>query len=221
MLTYNRNTSETIPIPQSKAWNVTNPTCEDISYALLKPSPSSLLQSDAPSLEEPSLSLFLNYTFPDIDGSELHTLVNDGVYHVNDVAYPTLYAIQENATWIPPAWEQRNLMVIPDQYRGKTVRIILQGSNGLGAHPFHMHGHGFQVVASGPGSFDDAALAHVSSVDLRDTVVRDTVTALADGWLVIQYVFPVIYTTRAHILVLPLQYYRRQSGRLGITLSCW
>ena len=170
-------------------WNVTNPTCGDIGYSLLKPHLSSFHQPYSLSLEEPSLSLFLNYTFPLFTGSVVHTLVNGGVYQVNDTAYPTLYAIQQDPTWTPPPTEQRNLVIIPDQYRGKTVRIVLL-SNGAGAHPFHMHGHGFQVVAYGAGSFDDAALAQANSVDLRDVIVRDTVVVPADGWMVTQYVFP-------------------------------
>ena len=112
--------------------------------------------------------------------------MNGQAYHVNDAAYSTLYAIQENATWAPPTSEQRNLMIIPDEYEGKTVRIVLQCSNGPGTHPFHMHGHGFQVVASGAGPFDEAALARTNSVDLREVIIRDTVTVPADGWVVIQ-----------------------------------
>ena len=188
-MTYSRNPSEPIPIPQSETWNVTNPGCEDIDHSLLKPHPLSFLQPHPPSLEQPSLSLILNFSFPLVDGFVVHTVVNDRIYNVNDTAYPTLYAIQENATWIPPPPEQRNLMVIPDGYRGKTVRIVLQSSGGHGVHPFHMHGHGFQVVASASGLFDDAALALANSVDLRRVVVRDTVTVPSQGWVVIQYAF--------------------------------
>lgn len=203
MLTYNHNTSNSISIPQSETWNVTNPTCEDISNSLLKPNPLSA-QLDAPNLEEPSLSFFLNYTFPDNDGPEVLTLVNGQVYHVNDTAHPTLYAVQANATWVPPPSEQRNLMIIPDDYRGKTVRIILQSLNGRGAHPFHMHGHGFLVVATGVSSFDDAALTLANSVDLREVVVRDTVTVPDGGWVVIQYVLSATFvhgTARSHMVI--------------------
>ena len=80
-------------------------------------------------------------------------------------------------------------MVIPDRYRGKSVRIVLQSSGGHGVHPFHMHGHGFQVVASAAGPFDDAALSLVNSVDLHQVIVRDTVTVPSQGWVVIQSVF--------------------------------
>jgi len=189
VLTYGPNLGEP-PVPRSKTSNVTNPACEDIGHSLLKPHPSTSLQPHPPSLEQPSLSLILNYSFPIVEGFVVHTLVNDRVYKVNDTAHPTLYAIQENATWTPPASEQRNLMVIPDGYRGKTVRIVLQSSGGHGVHPFHMHGHGFLVVASAAGPFDDAALKLANSVDLRQVVSRDTVTVPSQGWVVIQYVLP-------------------------------
>ena len=188
-VTYSHNPSEPIPVPQSKTSNVTNPACEDIDNSLLKPHPSSFFQPHHPSLEQPSLSLILNYSFPIVNGAEVHTLVNDRIYNVSDTAYPTLYAIQENAAWTPPAPEQRNLMIIPDAYRGKTVRIVIQSSGGHGSHPFHMHGHGFQVVASGAGPFDNTALALANAVDLRSVVARDTVTVPSQGWVVTQYVF--------------------------------
>jgi len=194
-LTYSHNPNKPIPVPQSKTSNVTNPLCADIDHSLLKLHPSSFLQPHPPSLEEPSISLLLNYSFPIVDGYVVHTLVNGRLYHVNETAYPTLYAIQENPTWTPPASEQRNLMIVPDAYRGKTVRIVLQSSGGHGSHPFHMHGHGFQVVASGAGSFDDGALAIANSVNLRDVIARDTVTVPGDGWIVIQYVFLRYHTT--------------------------
>ncbi|KAF9644386.1 hypothetical protein BDM02DRAFT_3121983 [Thelephora ganbajun] len=200
VLTYNHNPSKTIPIPKSNTWNVTNPTCDDISYSLLRPHPSSFFQPDAPSTEEPSVSLFLNYTFPIADGPALHTLVNGQRYQVDDTAYPTLFAIQENAVWTPPTSEQRNLMIIPDEYRGKTVRIVLIAT-GLGSHPFHMHGHGFQVVAIGVGSFDDAALTQANSMDLHNAVVRDTVTIPAGGWVVIHVTAdnPGVWALHCHI----------------------
>lgn len=191
VLTYSHGPSNAIPTPHSKSWDVTNPACEGVSSSLLKPNPLSI-QPNAPSLEEPSLTFFLNFTFPIVNGPEVRTLVNGQLYRVNDTAYPTLYAVQENATWVPPASEQRNLMIIPDEHRGKAVRIILQGSSSRGAHPFHMHGHGFLVVDTGVGPFDDAALAHANSVDLREVVVRDTVIVPDGGWVVIQCVFIVM-----------------------------
>jgi FtsP/CotA-like multicopper oxidase with cupredoxin domain len=131
----------------------------------------------------------INYTFPDFVGTRLRTLVNGQLYTVNDTAEPTLYAIQQDPTWTPPSTEQRNLLTIPDQYNGENVRIVVSVVGGA-THPFHLHGHGFQVVASGLGSFNDTALAQVNSVNLRDVIVRDTVIVQGGGWIVIQYVFP-------------------------------
>lgn len=169
------------------------------------------------------MSLFLNVTFPVIDGPEIHTLVNNQIYQVNDTAYPTLYAFQENPTWTPPPEEQRNLMIIPDQYRGKVVRFILQTHGSEATHPFHMHGHGFQVVTSGVGLFDEAGSIQANSVDLRNVVVRDTIVVPGDGWVVLQYVFPPMpYNARRLLtLVSPRQSDGQQSGCLGSALSRW
>jgi hypothetical protein len=73
-------------------------------------------------------------------------------------------------------------------------------------------------------SFDDAALARVNSVDLRDMVVRDTIIVPGNGWRVVQYVFsPMPYNMQhtTHTPVSPRQSDRRQSGRLGFALSRW
>jgi len=127
--------------------------------------------------------------------------VNGWAYSVNDTAYPTLYAIQEDPTWTPTAPEQRNIMTIPDGYRNKTVRIVLQNSGNPGGHPFHMHGHGFQVVGRGSGPFDATTEAQVNSVNLRDVVVRDTAIVPPSGWMVIQFIAdnPGVWALHCHI----------------------
>ena len=221
VLTYDHDPSEPIPVPQSETWNVTNPTCHDIDYSLLKPHPSTFLQPHPPSLEQPSLSMFLNYTFPFFSGPDVHTLVNGQIYQVNDTAYPTLYSIQEDPTWTPPAPEQRNFMVIPDAYRNKTVRIVLQSMGGPGSHPFHMHGHGFQVVASGVGSFDDAAVTLVNSVDLRSVVSRDTIIVPGLGWVAIQYVFSAVPYNMQQMLICRSLFGRLTADNPGVwALHC-
>lgn len=202
VLTYSQDPSKPIPVPQSNTWNVTNPECNDIDYSLLKPNPVNFLQPDAPSLEQPSITLFLNYSFPLVEGpAEIQSIINGRVYNVNDTAYPTLYAIQEDPTWTPPAPEQRNLMVIPDAYRNKSVRIVLQSLGMPGGHPFHIHGHGFQVVASGTGPFNDMALAQTNAVDLRGVIVRDTIMVPSQGWVAVQCVFSAMPCSIQHVLI--------------------
>ena len=163
--------------------------CSDIDYSLLRQDPTFFDQPYSVALQDPSVTYTLNYSFPYLVGTELRTLVNGSLYAVNDTAEPTLYAIQQDPTWMPPPTEQRNLLTIPDQYRGENVRIVVLVT-GRGTHPFHTHGHAFQVLGSGIGSFDDAALAKVNAVNLRDVIVRDTAVVQGGGWLVIQYMFP-------------------------------
>lgn len=107
VLTYDHKSGDSMPTPRSMMWNTTNPACEGIDYSLLKPHPRSLLQPYSLSSEEPSLSLFLNYTFPLLTGSEGHTLINGEVYQVRDTAYLTLYTVKQDPTWVPPPTEQQ------------------------------------------------------------------------------------------------------------------
>ena len=189
VLTYGHNSSDPIPTPQSTTLNITNTNCTDIDYSVLRQDPAFFNESYSVSLEDPSVTYNINYTFPVYVGTEMRTLVDSQLYTVNDSSIPTLYAIQQDPTWTPPSTEQRNILTIPDQYEGKNVRVVIIVT-GNGTHPFHLHGHGFQMLASGTGSFNDTALAQVNSVDLRDTIVRDTAIVQGGGWTVIQYVFP-------------------------------
>ena len=205
VLTYNPASNGSIPTPQSTSRNLTNINCSDIDYSLLRQNPTFFDQSYSVALQDPSVTYTFNYTFPSFVGTEVRTLVNDSLYTVDDTAEPTLYAIQQDPTWMPPSTEQRNLMTIPDQYDGENVRIVVLVT-GKGTHPFHMHGHPFQVVASGIGPFDDAVLAEVNAVNLRDVIVRDTAVVQAGGWIVIQYVFPrsrTICNENSHVGIFP------------------
>ena len=189
VLTYNSASNGSIPTPQSTAWNVTYTVCGDIDYSPLRQHPTFLDQPYSVALQDPFVTYTINYTYPFWVGTRVRTLVNGSLYTVNDTAEPTLYAIQRDPTWTPPSTEQRNLVTIPDQYNGKNVRVVVLFTGG-GSHPFHLHGHGFQVVASGIGSFNDTALAQVNAVDLSDVIVRDTAIVQGGGWIVIQYLFP-------------------------------
>ena len=189
MLTYNSASSGSVPTPQSTAWNVTDTDCTDIDHSLLRQHPTFFDQPYSVALQEPFVTYTINYTFSFWVGTRVRTLVNGSLYTVDDTAEPTLYAIQRDPTWTPPSTEQRDLVTIPDQYNGKNVRVVVLFTGG-GSHPFHLHGHGFQVVASGIGSFNDTVLAQVNAVDLSTVIVRDTAVVLGGGWIVIQCVFP-------------------------------
>lgn len=189
MLTYNPKPNGPIPVPQSTTWNVTNPNCTDIDYSILKQYPPFYAETYAVALQQPTVTYNVNITFPVVVNDDLETLLNSQHYSVDDLAVPTLFAIQQDPTWAPPSTEVRNILTIPDQYQNQNVRIILQ-AQGFGTHPIHLHGHGAQVVAHGLGPFNDTMLPLVDAVDLSTTIVRDTAILDGNGWLVLQYVIP-------------------------------
>jgi hypothetical protein len=92
---------------------------------------------------------------------------------------------------------------------GEVVEVVLQGMragaaggeynsssnvtsnrNGREQHPFHLHGHHFWVVGTGPGQWNKSA---VSGYNLKNPVVRDTSTIFSDpgtanftGWMALR-----------------------------------
>jgi Multicopper oxidase len=167
----------------STSWNATNPTCGDVDYSILKPAKPFQAESN------PALTLFLNYTFPVFFKGIARTLVNGKSYRVDDDAYPTLFHINDNPDWKPEGrGEERNLMFIPDTARGKEVRLVMQSSGIPGTHPYHSHGRGLKVIASGSGNFTHDDLDKVNMVDTANVVERDTIVIPSLGWVLTQCV---------------------------------
>jgi len=65
-------------------------------------------------------------------------------------------------------------------------------------HPFHLHGHSFQILGIGKGSKVDE-----SQLNFKNPTRRDTVTAPAGSWVVIRFVAdnPGIWAFHCHIEV--------------------
>jgi Multicopper oxidase len=171
-------------LPTSTSWNATNANCVDLDQ--LKP-----LVNSSQSEVNPAMTMFLNYTFPTIIGGVPEVLMNGNHYNVSDFAYPTLFNFNENPSWKPTVpGEERNLLVIPDSLLGKEIRLILHsfpardGKN----HPFHRHGGGFKVLASGTSQITQADLDKITADDVLTAVERDTVVVPKDGWVATQYV---------------------------------
>lgn len=61
-----------------------------------------------------------------------------------------------------------------------SVRIILNNKSGA-AHPMHLHGHNFNVLAEGPGSWNNQ-IAHIQNTQRRDVQLIQP-----NGYLVVQY----------------------------------
>ncbi|KAG0379965.1 hypothetical protein BGX24_010865 [Mortierella sp. AD032] len=80
--------------------------------------------------------------------------------------------------------------------RGAVVQIILDNSLG-GEHPFHLHGHTFQVIAQGLGVYEEGKTPINSINPLR----RDTATVPKHGFTVIRFKVdnPGVWSLHCHI----------------------
>ena len=61
-----------------------------------------------------------------------------------------------------------------------SVRIIINNKSGA-AHPMHLHGHNFNVLAEGTGAWD-GTIAHIQNTQRRDVQLLQP-----NGFIVIQY----------------------------------
>lgn len=80
-------------------------------------------------------------------------------------------------------------MTIPDSVRGKQVRLVLNTISAPfgGGHPFHAHGRGFKVLATGVGNFTQQDLDNVTEEDVVNAITRDTVVVPKLGWVITQF----------------------------------
>jgi FtsP/CotA-like multicopper oxidase with cupredoxin domain len=175
-------------LPDSTSWEISNPYCLDLDYSVLKPLPST--PSPPPlSDEEPTL-MFLNFTFPGLFDGLPAVLINGQSFNVSDDAYPTLFHIQENPNWKPTEpGEQRNIFTIPDSLRGKQIRLVIRSvaARDGGGHPFHSHGRGSKVLATGSSEFTQEDLDNITADDVLNAITRDTVIVPRNGWVITQF----------------------------------
>ena len=70
----------------------------------------------------------------------------------------------------------------------ETVQLVLQDLNSqtLEDHPFHLHGHNFYVMGTGPGNFN--ATTDEKNFNLVNPPLRNTVTLPYAGWVAIRFI---------------------------------
>ncbi|GME49048.1 unnamed protein product [Neofusicoccum parvum] len=128
------------------------------------------------------VELFTNYT-----GHHVFTMNNISQWtNYND---PVLsLANQKNFSYPNPKWNVYNMG------GSKTVRIVLN-TNYESPHPMHLHGHSFQVLSEGPGSWNGTI------VNPQNPARRDTHIQRIFGHLVIQFETdnPGIWSYHCHI----------------------
>ncbi|KAB5540424.1 multicopper oxidase-domain-containing protein [Coniochaeta sp. 2T2.1] len=77
----------------------------------------------------------------------------------------------------------QQILLLPDANQGVQIAI---NSKDMMEHPFHLHGHSFQIVAWGPGEFEGGTNAR-TSWSLDNPMRRDTVTVPAQQHVVIRF----------------------------------
>ncbi|KAH9875831.1 hypothetical protein IAQ61_003296 [Plenodomus lingam] len=103
------------------------------------------------------------------------------VWHMNNRTQrsnyhrPLLLEAAQGNTTIPDEWNVYNFG------SNRTVRIVLNTVY-QSAHPMHLHGHAFQVLAQGPGAWDGKTIINPDNPARRDTHMQPRY-----GHLVIQY----------------------------------
>jgi len=88
-------------------------------------------------------------------------------------------------------------LMMADYLRG--IEIIIQ-NNDQNAHPFHLHGHKFQVIYQGDGDYNSSAVEEYLK-NVTNPVRRDTVITNAGGYTVIRFVAdnPGVWIFHCHI----------------------
>ncbi|KAG0213894.1 hypothetical protein BGX28_003318 [Mortierella sp. GBA30] len=124
----------------------------------------------------------------------------DGIVrgYMNDITY------SGGDPWIPTIYQNLNSSVVYEvdkhvmkiEKPGAIVQIIFDNSLS-GEHPFHLHGHVFQVVAQGEGRYEEGKTVLNAINPLR----RDTVTVPRHGFAVIRFKAdnPGVWALHCHI----------------------
>jgi iron transport multicopper oxidase len=132
-------------------------------------------------LVNPDVSIIFDVTFEVFEDASNHGSFNQTVFD-----YPlvpsifTALTMNENAM-NPATYGPRTLATVLKHL--DMVELVINNFDG-GPHPFHLHGHKFQVLKIGKGRYDSTqALTEMKPNPLR----RDTVTVPGSGFVVLRF----------------------------------
>ncbi|KAL1913437.1 hypothetical protein Sste5344_000398 [Sporothrix stenoceras] len=205
-------------VPPDLNPNVTGWLVYDVRQPLPKPTPlpsgsfdpdGPLLLDDAlelvphddmPLLSEPDISVELNVNMQTRRDGANYAFFNNITYRPPKV--PTLYTVLTandtdggNGSFVEGGPEDARIYgtytqttVIPR--RGQIVQLVVNNLD-VGRHPFHLHGHNFQIAyrsAANEGTFDPKANASLlSSNTLVAPIRRDTLLIYPNGFAVLRF----------------------------------
>lgn len=143
-----------------------------------------------PLLDDPDYQIVLNFTMDNLGDGVNYAFFNNISYVAPKV--PTLYSVLSSGEFATnPAIYGSNTNTFVLQY-GEVIEIVLNNMD-PGIHPFHLHGHTFQVISRSLGSEDDdePEVYDPSNPDHTNfpsyPMVRDTVHANPNGFIVLRF----------------------------------
>ncbi|EMD61359.1 hypothetical protein COCSADRAFT_53777, partial [Bipolaris sorokiniana ND90Pr] len=192
------------PAPESKDWpEIIDVECRDLNTSLLVPT----IPIAAPPID-PDHTLYLRSSFQTREWRLTRGYLNDSSFRINSTA-PLLqtllssYATTTNSTETPqdglsPLVSSEKQLTYQTTSPTSTITLLIQNFDD-GAHPFHLHGYKFFVLAQGHG-YPPSPL-HEQNFDMTNPLRRDTASVEAYGWMVISFVAdnPGVWAFHCHI----------------------
>lgn len=133
-----------------------------------------------PSTPKPATTQTIGITIHTNSTGHLLWYMNESSFRAN-YDHPILLLANLGNTSYPfdPQWNVYNFGT------NNSVRIIIENHTGA-AHPMHLHGHNFNVLAEGTGTWD-GTIVHASNAQRRDVQLVQPGTAAVPAYIVIQY----------------------------------
>lgn len=186
--------------PQSRDWpEIIEVECRDLNTSTLEP----VIPIAAPATVDHFIPLRSSFQIRDWRLSRGY--LNDTSFRIN-ASQPILNTLldsdnehQPDSTGINTVlFDPKNQLVY--QTTGiSTVDILIQNFDD-GAHPFHLHGYKFWILAEGHGYPPPTPELH-ASLNLTNPLRRDTASIEAYGWMLIRFVAdnPGVWAFHCHI----------------------
>lgn len=139
-------------------------------------------------LGEPDYRINLNFTMEHLGDGVVYAFFNNETYTTPKV--PTLYSVISSGKYAGDSLvygTNTNTFILE---RDEVVEIVLNNMD-PGKHPFHMHGHIFQLLArSEEGEDDDPIIYDPNDNNVtfpEYPMMRDTVEVLPNGYMVLRF----------------------------------
>ncbi|MCJ1470848.1 hypothetical protein MMC07_009495 [Pseudocyphellaria aurata] len=160
------NTTDTPP---------SNPTIIDDSHCGNDPLNQTVPAYDFPSTPTPATTEQIDIEFKANSTNHMLWYMNNSTFRGN-FDHPVLLLAKAGNVSYPddPDWNVYNFGY------NSSIRIIVNNTSN-GAHPMHLHGHNFNVLAEGTGAWD-GTIEHIENTQRRDVQLVQ-----GQGYLVIQY----------------------------------